>query len=127
MDNNNKKRNKPSKDILYKNEREEFLNELNIFLDLTDDNNTLFSNTVNNDVKLQDYINKNEDKIKKYFKYGKWGYYRNTTNKKDLSALIKNIYKYQKYTIFTKPFTIKNNNNNILTTQLIFYKPGRIH
>lgn len=127
MSDNNKKKYKLTKRKLYKNERQDFLNELNNFLNLTDDNNTLLSNTINNDDKLQKFIDDNQHKIKTFFKYCKWGYFRNTENKKDLSALIKNIYKEQDYTIFSKPFTIKNSDNNILTTQLIFYKPGRIN
>lgn len=128
MTNNIKKRNKPSKEEHYKNEREDFLNELNNFLGLNDDNNTLLYNQIKQNKLLLEFINSNEDKIKKYFKYGKWGFYQNyDDNTKDLGTLIKNIYKHEKYTIYTKRITLKENDTKINATQLIFYKPGRIH
>jgi len=121
---NNKKRNKPSKEDYYKNERLFFINELNDCLGLNDDNNSILIYELNNNI-IQDFIKNNEYKIKKYFKYSRWGYYR--TDNKNLSSLIKNIYKHEKYDIFTKRVNIKNDNNIIQTIQLIFYKPGRIH
>jgi len=128
MTNNIKKRNKPSKEEHYINEREEFLNELNNFLGINDDNNTLIYNKINNNNELKTFIINNEDKIKKFFKYGKWGYFRKyDDNTKDLGTLIKNIYKHEKYTIYTKRITLKENDTKINATQLIFYKPGRIH
>ena len=128
MTNNIKKRNKPSKEEHYINEREEFLNELNIFLGINDDNNTLIYNKINNNNELKTFIINNEDKIKKFFKYGKWGYFRKyDDNTKDLGTLIKNIYKHEKYTIYTKRITLKENDTKINATQLIFYKPGRIN
>lgn len=128
MTNNIKKRNKPSKEEHYKNERDDFLNELNNFLGLNDDNNTLLYNQIKQNKLLLEFINSNEDKIKKYFKYGKWGFYQNyDDNTKDLGTLIKNIYKHEKYTIYTKRITLKENDTKINATQLIFYKPGRIH
>jgi hypothetical protein len=128
MTNNIKKRNKPSKEEHYKNEREDFLNELNNFLGLSDDNNTLLYTKIKQNKLLLEFINSNEDKIKKYFKYGKWGFYQNyDDNTKDLGTLIKNIYKHEKYTIYTKRITLKENDTKINATQLIFYKPGRIH
>lgn len=127
MTNNIKKRNKPSKEEHYKNEREDFLNELNNFLGLSDDNNTLLYTKIKQNKLLLEFINSNEDKIKKYFKYGKWGFYQNyDDNTKDLGTLIKNIYKHEKYTIYTKRITLKENDTKINATQLIFYKPGRI-
>ena len=128
MTNNIKKRNKPSKEEHYKNERCGFLNELNDCLGLTDDNNILIFNQINNNNELKTFIINNEDKIKKFFKYGKWGYFRKyDDNTKDLGTLIKNIYKHEKYTIYTKRITLKENDTKINATQLIFYKPGRIH
>ena len=128
MTNNIKKRNKPSKEEHYKNEREDFLNELNNFLGLSDDNNTLLYTKIKQNKLLLEFINSNEDKIKKYFKYGKWGFYQNyDDNTKDLGTLIKNIYKHEKYTIYTKRITLKENDTKFNATQLIFYKPGRIN
>ena len=128
MSNNIKKRNKSSKEEHYKNERYDFLNELNIFLGLNDNNNTLLYSQIKQNKLLLEFINSNENKIKKYFKYGKWGFYQNyDDNTKDLGTLIKNIYKHEKYTIYTKRITLKENDTKINATQLIFYKPGRIH
>ena len=128
MTNNIKKRNKPSKEEHYINERDAFLNELNDFLGINDDNNTLIYNKINNNNELKTFIINNENKIKKFFKYGKWGYFRKyDDNTKDLGTLIKNIYKHEKYTIYTKRITLKENDTKINATQLIFYKPGRIH
>ena len=128
MTNNIKKRNKPSKEEHYKTERTDFLNELNNFLGLSDDDNTLLYTQIKQNKLLFEFINSNEDKIKKYFKYGKWGFFQNyNDNTKDLGTLIKNIYKHEKYTIYTKRITLKENNTKINATQLIFYKPGRIN
>ena len=124
MDNNIQKKKKTSKENNYINERNNFLNELNDCLGLTDDNNILIFNQINTDNNLKLF----ENKIKKYFKYGKWGYFRKQENNtKDLGTLIKNIYKHEKYTIYTKRITLKENDTKINATQLIFYKPGRIH
>ena len=122
----NIKKNKISKEELYKNERLEFFNELNNFLGLTDDCHTLIFNKINNDNELKQFIIDNEIKIKKYFKYGKWGYFRKTSKQKEIAYLIKNIYKNFNYIIHTKLINLKDNDNIIKATQIIFYKPGRI-
>ena len=74
------------------------------------------------------FINNNENKIKKYFKCGNWSYFRSNSNidKRELGTLIKNIYKSQKFTIHSKSVNITVNNKSIGTKQLFFYKDGDV-
>ena len=125
MSNNKQKRNKPTKEELYKNEREQFIQELNDLIQL--DKNKIYFHIINNDNNLQLFIDNNEYKIKKYFKFGKWSYFINQDkNKRELGTLIKNIYKSQKFTIHSKSVNITVNNKSIGTKQLFFYKDGDI-
>ena len=126
MSNNKQKRNKPTKEELYKNEREQFIQELNDLIQL--DKNKIYFHIINNDDNLQLFINNNENKIKKYFKCGNWSYYRSNSkiDKRELGTLIKNIYKHEKYTIHSKAVNITVNNKSIGTKQLFFYKDGDV-
>jgi hypothetical protein len=125
MSNNKQKRNKPTKEELYKNEREQFIQELNDLIQL--DKNKIYFHIINNDNNLQLFIDNNEYKIKKYFKFGKWSYFINQDkNKRELGTLIKNIYKSQKFTIHSKSVNITVNNKSIGTKQLFFYKDGDV-
>jgi|SaaInlStandDraft_6_1057023.scaffolds.fasta_scaffold147108_2 hypothetical protein len=128
MDNIKKTRNKSTKKQLYKEERKQFLEDLNKIINIDDEHNTIIVYSINNSFELKDFISNNQDKIKKIFNYSRWSYFIKDRNaKSEISSLIKNIYKHEKYDIFTKRVNIKNDNNIIQTTQLIFYKPGRIH
>ena len=126
MTNNTQKRIKLTKEELYKNERKQFIDELNDVLHL--DTNKIYFHIINNDNDLQLFINKNESKIKKYFKCGNWSYYRSNSkiDKRELGTLIKNIYKSQKFTIHSKSVNITVNNKSIGTKQLFFYKDGDV-
>ena len=128
MDNIKKKRNKSTKKQLYKEERNQFLEDLNEIININDEHNTVIVYSINNSFELKDFISNNQDKIKKIFNYSRWSYFiKDRNNKSEISSLIKNIYKHEKYDIFTKRVNVKDDNNIIQTNQLIFYKPGRIH
>jgi len=128
MDNIKKKRNKSTKKQLYKEERNQFLEDLNKIININDEHNTVIVYSINNSFELKDFISNNQDKIKKIFNYSRWSYFiKDRNNKSEISSLIKNIYKHEKYDIFTKRVNVKDDNNIIQTNQLIFYKPGRIH
>jgi len=128
MDNIKKTRNKSTKKQLYKEERKQFLEDLNKIINIDDEHNTIIVYSINNSFELKDFISNNQDKIKKIFNYSRWSYFiKDRNNKSEISSLIKNIYKHEKYDIFTKRVNVKDDNNIIQTNQLIFYKPGRIH
>lgn len=117
------KRNKPNKKMYYSTERENFIIQLNSLLGLSDDNNTVNYDFLITDLTIKQFIQDNEDNIKKIYKYGKWGYFRHQS-KKDIPSLIKQIYKEHNYNIFSKK--IKNNTTVKRTTFLFFFKDGDV-
>jgi|SaaInlStandDraft_5_1057022.scaffolds.fasta_scaffold21363_3 hypothetical protein len=112
---------KPNKKTYYNQERNDFIKQFNILLELNDDKNFINYDFLinNNNIKL--FIEQNENNIKKYYKYGKWGYFR-TNSKKDISSLIKQIYKEHNYNIFSKIKNVKHNDTIKRTTFLYFFK-----
>ena len=105
--------------------RLEFLNELSAILNLNDDNNVVYMTQMTHP-DLQHFIDTHEETIKSSFSYYSWSYYKkNRAETRSIHALIKNIYKHEKYTIFSKKVTLTDKDNKKFTCcQFIFYKPG---
>jgi hypothetical protein len=120
-----KKRNwyKPYKIDFHADLRKQFMDELSILLNLTEENNIVYKDLIDSE-KIKNFINENEDKIKLYFNYYRWGYFkRNREETRMISALIKNIYKHEGYTIYCKQVTLKNKDNErYVCSKFIFYK-----
>lgn len=122
-----KKRIRSKKEDIFKNERDNFINELNILIGINENNNTAIFNEINNNITLQEFIDNNENNIKKYFRCSSWNYFIQGRNqKRELATLIKNIYKSQKYTIFSKSFNLKQNNKTVKATKMFFFKDGDV-
>ena len=122
-----KKRIRSKKEDIFKNERDNFINELNTLIGINENNNTAVFNVINININLQEYIVNNENNIIKYFRCLSWNYFIQGRNqKRELATLIKNIYKSQKYTIFSKSFNLKHNNKTIKATKMFFFKDGDV-
>ena len=122
-----KKRIRSKKEDIFKNERDNFINELNTLIGINENNNTAVFNVINININLQEYIVNNENNIIKYFRCSSWNYFIQGRNqKRELATLIKNIYKSQKYTIFSKSFNLKHNNKTIKATKMFFFKDGDV-
>ena len=73
-------------------------------------------------------ININEEKIRKTFKTSSWSFYKKARYQtRQISSLIKNLYKHELYTIHSKQVSKKKDNGEKYTTiQLTLYKAGTI-
>ena len=107
--------------------RLEFLTQLNNILNLNDNNNIVYMAQLTHP-DLQRFIEDNEDTIKACFKYNNWSWYKKSRSESRLiHVLIKNIYKHEQYTIYTKKVTLRDENDKpFICCQFIFYKPGSI-
>jgi hypothetical protein len=123
----NKLWNKPYKVVFYEEQRIELINQLSILLNLNDDNNIVFVEQMN-DLKIKEFIEVNEDKIKLYFDTRTWSFFKkNREETRLISALLKNIYKHEKYTIFSKKGTLKDKEGKSHSSyKYIFFKPNSI-
>lgn len=122
-----KTRIKPTKFAYHAEERTAFLNELNIILNINDDNNIIYMDELENPT-LIEFININEEKIRKTFKTSSWSFYKKARYQtRQISSLIKNLYKHELYTIHSKQVSKKKDNGEKYTTiQLTLYKAGTI-
>jgi hypothetical protein len=77
------------------NERNEVLHKILNILDISDDNNMISIDKIDNDINLQNNIIDLEVDIKKYFKYSRWNYFnnKNRESKRKFFSLIKAILK----------------------------------
>ena len=118
---------RPFKISYYTDLRKQFVGELSSMLNINDDNNIVYMEQINDD-KIQSFVLSNEDKIKLYFKYVNWSYYkRGREETRQFYALIKNIYKHEGYTIYCKKATLRDKQNNTYSTsKFIFYRPNSI-
>ena len=117
----------PYKIIYYAEERKAFVNELSILLNINDENNIVYMENIN-DIIIQNFMKDNEEKIKLYFDFKDWSYFkRGREETRKFYALIKNIYKHEGYIIYCKKATLKNKDNtSYSTSKFIFYKPNTI-
>ena len=99
-----KKRNKPTKKQQFKNERDEFIKELNKIIGINDKNNTIFLYELENNLDVKSYLSNNNDTIRKYYKVGKWGFFSNDVSKgKDnYIGLLRSLYLDSDYEIISK-------------------------
>lgn len=114
---------KPYKIDFYADLRKQFMEELGILLNLTEDNNIVYKQLMDSNA-IKQFIIDNEDKIKLYFHYYQWGYFKaGREENRMISSLIKNIYKHEGYIIYCKQITLKDNDNkSYISSKFIFYK-----
>lgn len=99
----------------FKNEQLEVLNEIKKILNITNENQIIYFNNINNDNEIKNKIIQLENKIKIYFKFSTWTYFKNLYNNKDreISSLIKSVFKACDYrAVRVKLYDDKEKNNN---------------
>ncbi len=106
-----KTKNRPTKNEFYKEEREQFIKELNQILGLTLENKYVVKNDLENNIDFKLFIENNIDKIRKMWKTGLWGYFSNDIKKGsgNLLGLYRTILNDSDYLIFSKQKTISIN------------------
>jgi hypothetical protein len=119
-----RQRNRPDKKTRYAKEREEMINRLNKLIGIDEKKNSIFLYELENNPVLKKEIESMIDDIKKYHKYGYWGYFSNDPIKghNNHIALIRAIYNDNNYEILSKLKTMTFDNVKKQYTQLLFYK-----
>ena len=127
-DTNNKKvikhRNRPDKKTRFSKEREEIINKLNGLIGLDNKNNSVFLYELEKNPDLKTKIEEMLPEIKKYHKYGNWGYFSNDPIKgyNNHIALLRAIYNDNNYDVLGKHKIAIFDNIKKQYTQLLFYK-----
>lgn len=119
-----KRRNRPDKKTRYIKEREEMISKLNKLIGIDEKNNSVFLYELENNPVLKGEIESMLDDIKKYHKYGHWGYFSNDDKqgKGNVIGLMRAIYSDNDYEILSKMKTMTFDNIKKQYTQLLFYK-----
>ncbi len=112
-----------TKKELFKNERDELIKNLNKILGL-DNKNSIFYYELENNNEAIEYIKKNIENIRTYFKTGTWGYFSNDPLKGmgNEIGLIRTLYTDCDYDITSKSKTNIYNNVKKQYKFLTFYK-----
>ena len=117
------KRNKRTKKELYKEERERLITTLNGLMGM-DEKNILIKEEFDNNIELKEYLKKNIETIRLYYKSSSWGYFtseHHNREKHELS-LLRAIYKDSGYKIITNSKILIINNIKKKYTLMHFHK-----
>jgi hypothetical protein len=107
----------------YAQERKEIIQELNEIVGINQ-NNQIFLYELERNEKVNEYLKKNIEKIRKYHKTGSWGYFSNeqTKGKGNDLGLLRSIYLDNDYSILSKLKINNFDNKRKQYTLLIFLK-----
>jgi hypothetical protein len=119
-----KRRNRPDKKTKYASERQNLIEKLNKLMGLNDTNNSVFLYELERNEELKNEVEKMLPDIKKYFKYGNWGYFSNDPSKchENHIALIRAIYNDCDYDVISKLKTHTFDNIKKQYTLMLVYK-----
>lgn len=119
-----KRRNRPDKKTRYAKERELLIEKLNQLIGLNKENNSIFLYELERNINLKNEVEKLVPDIKKYFKYGHWGYFSNEQcrGSENYVSLIRAIYTDNNYEVVSKLKTNTFDNNKKKYTLLLFFK-----
>lgn len=94
---NEKKKRRPHKSSLYKEQKEDVLMKLLDILGIDGDNGFLYLDDISDDSQIEifDLI----DDVKRYFNYCTWSFFKNTDDNKKVLPLIKSILKDMGYDV----------------------------
>ena len=100
------------------------ISKLNKLIGIDEKNNSVFLYELENNPVLKGEIESMLDDIKKYHKYGHWGYFSNDDKqgKGNVIGLMRAIYSDNDYEILSKMKTMTFDNIKKQYTQLLFYK-----
>ena len=119
-------RNRKCKKDLYKDERNSIISELNALIGFQEDKNInqIMLYELEENKKLKEILKElSENEIKKYWRYGTWGFYGTPERGKDnLMGLFKSLYKNSGYSFSGKNKTKDHNGIKKQYTQLIFIR-----
>lgn len=118
-----KTRNRPSKKERYVEERNKILEDIWKLMRMNEEN-SIFLYELERNEEAKEYIRKNEEEIKKYWKCGGYGYFSNDIKKgkNNEIGLIRAIYGDNDYNIMSKLKVNKFNDVKKQYTQLVFNK-----
>jgi len=119
-----RKRNRPDKKTRYAKERNELIEKLNKLIGITQTKNSVFLYELEKDANLKSEVEKLVPDIKKYFKYGHWGYFSNEQNRGQYNhiGLMRAVYTDCDYEILSKLKTNTFDDIKKQYTLLLFYK-----
>ena len=117
-------RNRPDKKTRYSEERKELIEKLNNLIGINEIKNNIFLYELEKNANLKIEVEKLVPDIKKYFKYGNWGYFSNDAQKSHDNhiALIRAIYNDCDFDVISKLKTHTFDNVRKQYTVLLFYK-----
>jgi len=118
------KRNRPDKKTKYANERKELIEKLNKLIGIDETKNSVYLYEMENNSNLKPEIEKLLPDIKKYYKYGHWGYFCTETNKEgeNYISLIRAIYNDSGFDVVSKHKVNTFNDIKKQYTLMLFYK-----
>lgn len=117
-----KHRNRPDKKTRYATERHEIIKKLNTLIGINETKNSVFLYELEKNTTLKEEVEKLVPDIKKYFKYGNWGYFRDNGEDNNFVSLIRAIYNDSNYEVLSKLKTTTFDDIKKQYTLLMFYK-----
>lgn len=119
-----RKRNRLDKKTKYAKERKELIEKLNNIIGINETKNSIYLYELENNSNQKPEIEKLLPDIKKYYKYGNWGYFSNAESKghDNHIALIRAIYNDSDYDVISKYKTATFDNIKKTYTLFLFYK-----
>jgi len=119
-----RKRNRPDKKTRYATERQEIIEKLNNLIGINETKNSVFLYELEQNTNLKSEVEKLVPDIKKYFKYGNWGYFSNDPSKchDNHITLIRAVYNDCDYDILSELKTATFDNIKKQYTLIHFYK-----
>lgn len=113
---------RPLKVDKFQNEQNQIFKKMNNILGLTDDNNTFYLYTIDDDQNKQDQIMALLDDCKKYFNSAKWVIFNKTVNERRYLSLIRSVYRAMGYKLESIMRTFKEDNKTERRTGYIVSK-----
>ena len=106
-ENNKRCKKRSTKKEMYREEREEFITELNKILGINENNNNVYKCEIETNEEFEKYIKDNMDKIRRMWKTGLWGYFSNKKEKGsgNILGLYRSLLNNSGYEIFSKQKT----------------------
>jgi hypothetical protein len=127
LDNSNDKRkNKPTKAQLFKEERQKIVMELEKLMGLSETNRGVLLYDLEHNEKLKEYLQQIIPQIRKYYKCGTWNYFIQPEEYRDIIGLLKSILKNENYQLINKKKFLDITGVKKLYTQLYIINDEKI-
>ncbi len=115
------RRKRITKSDMYREEREEFIKEMNKILGLNDTKRNIYKYEIETNKEFEKYIKENILKIRKMWKVGQWGYFqKKEKGGGNILGLYRSLLNNSGYVIYSKQKTKEiNNEKNLMTLYYI--------